>query len=456
MNKVDAAIPGQTAATLPATPTEAVVRAVTGGVEGGAVMGPGGWVAPVAAGVGAGTGEVASQYVPDWAKPGVQLGANVAGAAGTGAAVNMVRTPVGLVDAGRAAAAKTAIDKYNIPMEASDLTDDPRFQRTGPASIQATANKQNAWQGNIIDQMGGQGNKFIPELMNDTATRTGQVYDDIASRTTIGKPQTDDLVHNDLAAIEANLDNVAGITDSDRGVIKRRLGEIVDAVGPNGTISGADYRALTKTNSPLDRLESNSNSELANVGGDISAALRAAFNKSASPEDQAALGKNDYQYRIMKTVAPLAAKSVDGNINPGQFMTAVTGASKRFDPTLGGMAYTGGGDIGELARIGSMMKVSPNMPPKGDFVSKMLKVGEGVAGAAAAGHFYDPKLFAAAAAVPAAMAVNAVRGAYLRSDFGRNVLLNNALNPPPSAYGAVGPALVTGGNTNQLLPKPPQ
>jgi hypothetical protein len=212
---------------------------------------------------------------------------------------------------------------------------------------------------------------------------------------------------------------------------------------------------MIKTNSPLWKLENNSNSEVANVGADIRDSLQAAFRKSASPEDQAALAKNDYQYRIMKTVAPLVAKSVDGNIDPGQFMTQVAQASRRFDPTLGGMAYTGGGNIGELARMGSLMNVKPSFAPKGDFAGKLLKVGEGVGGAMAAGHFIDPSLLVAAGAVPAYLAANAGRNAYLRSDFGRNALLQNALMPPPSPYAGVVPSLAIGGNTNQLLRLPP-
>jgi len=449
IGSIDQTIPGQTAASLPASPTEQVVRGLSGAGATAAMLAPGA-VAPIAAMVGSATGDVASRYVPDWAKPGAELAGNVAGAGATGGVTSMLRTPVGLVDSGKAALARTAIEKYDIPLEASDLTTDPRFQRTGPASVQATANKQDAWQRAYINEMGADGSKFMPGPsgpMATTAARTGQVYDNIAARTDINKANTDSLVHNDLAAIEANLDNVAGITDSDRAVVRRRLGEIVDAVQSNGTITGADYRALTKTNSPLERLTNNSNSELANIGNNITDALTDAFTKSASPADQAALATNNHQYRAMKTVQDLAAKSPDGNINPGDLMAKVVTASRRFDPSTGGMAYTGGGNIGELARIGAMMDISPNFAPKGDLSGKLLKIGEGVGGAVAAGHFIDPSLLAAGAVVPAGMALNAARAAYLRSDFGRNALLRNALSEPPSSYAGVLPAI----SLNQLL-----
>ena len=275
----------------------------------------------------------------------------------TGGVVQMVRTPVGLVDATKAALGKTAIDKYKIPIEASDLTEDPRFARTGAGSVAHTAAKHDAWQTAVINEMDGSGSRFTPTLMKDTATRLGQNYDDVANRTTIARRHTDSLVHNDLTAIEANLDNVAGITNTDRAAIRKRLDEIVDTVQPNGTIDGAAYKALTETNSPLYRLANSTNSALADVGGDITAALRKAFNASASPADQALLSKTDYQYRIMKTAQDLVAKSQEGRIDPGEFMNKVAAASRKYDSPLGGMAYTGGGNLGELARIGAMINV---------------------------------------------------------------------------------------------------
>lgn len=443
INALDAAIPGQTAANLPASPVEQNVRAATGGAATAAALAPNALIAGLAGGVGASIGDVAARFVPDWLKPGAELAGNVAGAFSVGAGAHAVRTPVGLVDAGKAALVDTAIKKYDIPMEARDLTDDPRFAKTGPTSVTSSAAKQDAWQGAIIKEMGGSEDKFTPTVMSDTAARTGRVYDDIARRTTINQPSTDNLVHNDLAAIEANLDTTAGLTDSDKASIRKRMDEIVSAVQSNGTITGSDYRALTRTNSPLDRLESNSNPEVAKVAGDIRDSLDGAFTNSASPADQAALTKNNYQYRIMKTVQDLAAKSPDGNIDGGQFMTKVAAASRRFDPTLGGMAYTGGGNIGELAKIGAMMKTTPDFAPKTGPIVHALKAAGGLAAAGAPAYFVHPGL---AAVAPALGIAYAARGAYLPSTAARNTMIRNALNPPSSPYSGVVGSLATGGN----------
>lgn len=448
INALDAAIPGQKASNLPASPAEQTVRAATGGAATAAALAPNALLAGLAGGVGGAAGDVAARFAPDWLKPGAELAGNALGATAVGAGAHALRTPVGLVDAGKAALADTAIKKYDIPLEASDLTADPRFARTGPASVAATAAKQDAWQGSIIKEMGGDGDKFTPKLMSDTATRTGKVYDDIAQRTTISQPAADNLVHNDLAAIEANLDTTAGLTDSDKAAIRKRMDEIVNAVQSNGTISGGDYRALTKTNSPLDRLENNSNPEVAKVAGDIRDAIDGAFTSSASRADQAALTRNNYQYRIMRTVQDLVAKSPDGNIKPGEFMTKVASASRRFDPTLGGMAYTGGGNIGELARIGAMMDTTPNFAPRTSAGQKALTTAAELAATLSPAYFVHPGL---AAVAPALTAAYYLRGAYLPSNAARNTLIRNALNPPSSSYSGVVPSLVTGGNP--LMPR---
>ena len=257
-------------------------------------------------------------------------------------------------------------------------------------------------------------------------------------------------LHNDLAAIEANLDNVAGITNTDRVAIRKRLNEIVDTIQPNGTIDGAAYKALTETNSPLYRLANSTNSALADVGGDITAALRKAFNASASPADQALLSKTDYRYRIMKTAQDLVAKSQEGRIDPGEFMNKVAAASRKYDSPLGGMAYTGGGNLGELARIGAMINVNPKFAPKSSPLATTMKVTGAGAATVAPALLANPLL---AGVAPAVLAAAYARGKYLPSDMARNTLIDAALNPRPSPYSAVAPGLVAG--TNRMMRLPP-
>ena len=54
----------------------------------------------------------------------------------------------------------------------------------------------------------------------------------------------------------------------------------------------------------------------------------------------------------MKTIEPLVAKSPTGDISPALLMSQV-------NKSYGGMAYNGGGDMGDLARIGQKFLKEP-------------------------------------------------------------------------------------------------
>ncbi len=98
---------------LPGTPIEKGVGTVVEGVGTAGLLGPKGPAAPIAGGVGAGTGEVAASYADDWLKPGATLAGNVAGAK-----TGQVATNVGTKAVGAATGARTpvaaAYDELNI------------------------------------------------------------------------------------------------------------------------------------------------------------------------------------------------------------------------------------------------------------------------------------------------------------------------------------------------------
>ena len=54
----------------------------------------------------------------------------------------------------------------------------------------------------------------------------------------------------------------------------------------------------------------------------------------------------------MKTVEPLAAKSAFGDIPLGSLKQQTINQSRRFDGSTSGIAYTGGGPLGELGKAG--------------------------------------------------------------------------------------------------------
>jgi hypothetical protein len=441
-------------ANLPATPVEQAVRTGIGGLATAAALGPGGIAPAVAGGVGGVLGNVAAQNVPDWLKPGAELVGNVVGATGTGVATAAERAARGAVtdvSAADAALGQAARDKYNIPIDANDLSSNSLYRIAADqagrlpfsgAAAAATA-KKSAWQGAIAKEMGEDATAFTPEVMDRARTRIGQTFDTVAKNTTIDQASTDTLTNVDLPKIEADMNMVLPTNELPK--IKAQLENIIDVASKQGgTISGDSYQALTRKGAPLDLAESSGDSNVRFVAGQIRDALDDAFVRSASPADQAALVQAKYQYRVMRTVQDLAAGSRDGSITPAGFMQKVLTSSRRFDAPTGGIAYTGGGNIGELARIGQLMRAPPQTGTADRAFVNALTLGGG--GGLA---YLNP---AYAAGVPAILAANRLGGAYLRSGFLANQVIQNALQPPLPSPFVLGAPLVTGSNPPQQSP----
>jgi hypothetical protein len=303
----------------------------------------------------------------------------------------------------------------------------------------AAAAKQAAWQGAIANEMGESGaNAFTPDVMDAAKTRIGNAFDTVARNTTIDQASTDTLANVDLPKIEADLDLVP-MSDGQRSALKATMNNIIKTVNPSGEISGADYQALTRAKTPLDLAESSPDPNVAHMAGRIRDALDDAFISSASPADQAALVQAKYQYRVMRTVDQLAAGSRDGNITPEGFMQKVLTASRRFDAPTGGIAYTGGRNIGELARIGKLMRAAPQTGTADRLAINALALGGG------SGLAYYAANPLAALGVPAALAANRAANVWMRSPQMVRNAISNALNPAPYAPGII-PGVASGYN----------
>lgn len=435
-----------------ATPAEKVVRAATAGAVTAGAVAPA--VAPVLAGaVGGATGNVAAQNVPEWAKPVAELAGNVVGAGTVGAATTAQRVARGAVSdvsAADAALAQTARDKYKIPVDANDLSSNSLYRIAADqasklpfSGAKAAADaKQSAWQGAIAKEMGENATAFTSDVMDRAKTRIGAEFDRVARTTSIDAPSVNTMI-GDLATIERDMNMVLPTNELPK--IKAQLDNIIDvAAKQGGTVSGNSYQALTRKGAPLDLAERSTDPNVRHVAGQIRDALDDAFVRSASPADQAALVQAKYQYRIMRTVDQLAAKSRDGNITPEGFRAAVVSASRRFDSPTGGIAYTGGGNIGELSKIGQLMRTPPQTGTADRGLINLLALG-----GTGAPLIFNP---AYAATVPAMLAANRVGGSYLRSGFLADQVIRNALRPPlPSPY-ALAPSVITG--SNPLSPAP--
>ena len=245
----------------------------------------------------------------------------------------------------------------------------------------------------------------------------------MASRTNI---QADPQFLTTLARVGGEMQQV--LPASEQAPIRAQISNLVNAVQQgNGTITGDAYQALTRAGTPLQRATQSADPNVRFYAGQVRDALDGAFARSARPGDQAALQQARGQYRAMKTIEDLAEKSPDGNIAPAQLLGQVRAQSARFDGSTSGIAYTGGGDLGELARIGQQfMRAPPNSGTADRSLVNTLLLGQGGTLGAVATGAVNPLALAAG---PAGLIANRAVGTYLRSPGYANRMIQSSLNP---------------------------
>lgn len=445
------------------TAAERITRKAVGAAGSVAALGPGGSVAAPAVGAaGAVAGDQAATLAPDWAKPATELAGNVLAAGAAKPVADLVGKGSGAITGTGggvsppvAELAQVARDKYGIPVPAPLMSDNSLIRSTYDQASKlpfsgAGPNKaalDEAWHAAVDKEIGGSGSATFADskVMAANAKRIGGGLDAIAARTNIDT-NADPQLLNDLADIEtrahsgqiplarggtASIDaNIKGVQDS--------------AAAGGGVIPGDIYQKMTQTGSALDRASSAGDVHTQGFNQEIMDALDRAHQRAASPADQAELSKLRYQYRVMKTVQPLAEKSTDGTIPPASLMTSVNSQSRRFDPSTGGVAYTGGGNLGELGKIGKQFLGSTPNSTTADrmLVNSLLGGGTllGGGGAVATGLINPLSLLA----VPGGLAANRLGGAYLRSDGLANRLIDSSLNPPGPRAALLPSAALTG------------
>jgi hypothetical protein len=135
-------------------------------------------------------------------------------------------------------------------------------------------------------------------------------------------------------------------------------------------------------------------------------------------------------------------------IPPAQLMSKVTAQSRRFDGSTSGTAYTAGGDLGELGRIGQQfMKTPPNSGTADRGLVNLL-----MAGGATAGFLTAP--LSTLGGLAGTLATNAIAGRIARSGALSTRLINNNLLPAGNKLSlgyakAIAPGLINSGNPNQ-------
>jgi Transglycosylase SLT domain len=372
-----------------------------------------------------------------------------AGAVGAGARALAGRS--GGVDTDIAQLAKLARDKYGINIPAPQMSENSLIQAVNDQSAKLPlsgagkkiAATQTAWQRAVIGQMGETADRVSPAVMSRAATRIGQVFDDVANRTNV---TVDNTMLGALGRVETEA-AAAPLGAGGQSAIRSQIDNLMEAAAKgNGSLTGDVYQQLTRADSPLDRAIHAADPNVRFYASRIRDALDGAFERSAAAGDKAALQQARSQWRAMKTIEDLAEKSPDGNLSPALLMGQVRGASSRFDSSTGGMAYTGGGPLGDLARIGQQFLKPPANSTTADrqMINALLTghvITSGLASVTA-----NPYLVGA---VPAGLAANRLAGGYLRGAGLANRLIDSSINPnlAPSAMAPiVAPAAAIGYN----------
>lgn len=188
--------------------------------------------------------------------------------------------------------------------------------------------------------------KITPDVFAAAKSRIGQQFDELSAQSTLN---VSDRLLEGLGAIQREASEVAedGTIRAVNSVIDRFLRQTKDGVLP-----GTAYKSL---DSQLGKIMANGGEKAAYIG-QVRDTLREAMDESIPAALKDAWTQARSQYRSLKTVEPLVAKSADGAISPAQLMGRVT-ADKAGK---GAMASGRGGELGTLARIGQAMKAPPS------------------------------------------------------------------------------------------------
>ncbi|WP_297505650.1 lytic transglycosylase domain-containing protein [Ferrovum sp.] len=313
----------------------------------------------------------------------------------------------------------------STPMHYAKATLD-QIPFTGAAARDAA--QQSGFNRAVASQIGVDATKLTPAVMSQARDRLGQQFDAIAARNPV---KVDNQLLNDLADIDHQAS--AEMPESAFRPIQKNLDDVI-AAGQSGTLTGAQYQALTRKGTPLWRAMNSPDPNVAHFAGQIRDALDNALERSASPEDLQLLQQARGQWKALKTVEPLVEKSPSGNVSPAALMSQVR-------QHYGGMAYNGAGDMGDLARIGqAFLKEPPNSGTAPRAMWTNLLTG-GALGAGGLG-LADPAALGSIAATggKALLALPALRAtsAAINSGAYRNLLINRALDTYPAWQRAVG------------------
>jgi len=211
----------------------------------------------------------------------------------------------------------------------------------GSGAASHAAGQREAFNRAVSDTV-GETEPMSREVFDSALTRLGGEFDTFTNRPL---PVTNGFMRNVLKV----QDEAAAIGDADSA---RNMKAMADRIFKAGSAGRIDGRAVQSIDSQLSKLQA-AGGERAYYASQMREALHTQLEKNMPQADFEAWKQTRKQYANLMKITGLVAK--DGEVSPGKLMGAVTAnkAGKRA------MARNRGGDLGELARIGQMMKLPP-------------------------------------------------------------------------------------------------
>lgn len=332
----------------------------------------------------------------------------VAGAVGKGLN-NLTQSPVATEVADLA---RVAMDKWKIPLRsgqiagtadrAAGIADSNLIGATGSGYAKNAAEQGRKFTRAVSTTIGEDVDAITPEVMAAAKKRIGGTMNDIAAKTEI---VVDDAMLNDLAAVGSQAREI-GLESGQVKGLDAQIEKILDyAANHDGKITGEAYQTITGHKSSLQRMQTNGQGALRDLANDIRDAIDGGLERSAPQDVREALTRARYEYKNLKTIEDLAEKAgPDGQISAPQLLGRVRAKFDNF-------AYGGGGDLGELARIGqTFLKEPPNSgtaPRLMEMIKRNALGGGLMAGAGGAQLLNQPEV--AAKMLAAGLAAQGVR-----------------------------------------------
>lgn len=291
----------------------------------------------------------------EYGTPEEKLTRGAAGAVGSGVgygigkAIGAVASP-GMKPANSEAErlAKIAAEE-GIPLDAAQVTNNPVLQNV-KAGLQhlpwtssgqaAQAQKQgDAYYAALLRKFGEEGAAATPDILGDASRRIGGNIEQAAKSATL---KIDDVFVDKLAEIERKF--VRRLPTDQKAVIRSYLDDFTDLIG-KGEMPGDVYQA---TRSELGKLAHETDNQTVKFAAkQMQKALDDAFDRQASPEMVAKMGKARAEYAKFSTVndAVRRSRAQDGRPTPKQVYAQAQSDIPNFEKGAGG-------EFGDLVRAG--------------------------------------------------------------------------------------------------------